>query len=202
VGSPFRAGDGAASLLPRLEVGARHDGGDAETGFGIEFGGGLEWSDPSLGLSLDLSGRTLVAHGNDDLKDRGFSAALSFDPTPATRRGASLSLRQDFGGPAQGGLDALLRPEAPTQRTGGAAGGARWSLEGAYGLPAFGGRFTAAPHAALGLGAREREYSLGWRLAPDDSDAPDVSLGVKAARREDESARPEHSVGVEFNARW
>ena len=63
-----------ASLTPKLEAGLRHDDGDAETGFGVELGGGLAWVDPRLGLSLDLSGRRLVTHGADDLEDRGFAA--------------------------------------------------------------------------------------------------------------------------------
>ena len=63
--------EGGGTVVPKLEVGARHDGGDAETGFGVELGGGVAWTDPALGLTLDLSGRTLVAHEDGDLKDRG-----------------------------------------------------------------------------------------------------------------------------------
>ncbi|MYE14552.1 MAG: autotransporter outer membrane beta-barrel domain-containing protein [Gammaproteobacteria bacterium] len=74
--------EGGGTLVPKLEVGARHDGGDAETGFGVEFGGGMTWTDPGMGLSLDLSGRTLVAHEDGDLKDRGYSASVSWDPAP------------------------------------------------------------------------------------------------------------------------
>ncbi len=44
-------------VTPKLELGMRQDGGDAETGFGVEVGGGLAWVNPTLGLSLDLSGR-------------------------------------------------------------------------------------------------------------------------------------------------
>ena len=196
----FALEDGA-SLVPKLEVGARHDGGDAETGFGIELGGGVKWTDPGMGISLDLSGRTLIAHGDDDLKDRGFSAALAYDPAPATKRGASLSLRQDFGGRATGGLDALFQPAALEDRTGSEAT-SRWALEAAYGLPAFGGRWTASPHAGLGLSAGARDYSLGWRLTPEGRDAPDLSFGLKATRRESATAVPEHSVGVELRAAW
>ena len=54
-GSYRMALEGGGSLVPKLEVGARHDGGDAETGFGVELGGGVAWSDPALGLSLDVS---------------------------------------------------------------------------------------------------------------------------------------------------
>ena len=59
-GSYRMALEGGGHLTPKLEVGARHDGGDAETGFGVELGGGIAWTDPALGLSLDVSGRTLV----------------------------------------------------------------------------------------------------------------------------------------------
>ena len=58
------------SLMPTLEAGLRHDGGDAETGFGGELGGGIAWVDPALGLSLDLSGRTCV--------DAPFDASIFF----------------------------------------------------------------------------------------------------------------------------
>ena len=190
------------SLVPKLEVGARHDGGDAETGFGVELGGGVKWTDPGMGLSLDLSGRTLLAHGNDDLKDRGFSAALAYDPAPETKRGASLSLRQDFGGRATGGLDALFQPEALEDRAGGGEAASRWAVEAAYGLPAFGGRWTGSPHMGLGLATGARDYSVGWRLAPEAANAPDLSFGVRATRRESDEAKAEHSFGVELTARW
>ena len=188
-------------VTPKLEVGARHDGGDAETGFGVELGGGVAWSDPALGLSLDVSGRTLIAHGNDDLEDRGYAVALAFDPDPATQRGPSLSVRQEFGGQAQGGLDALFQPATLADRTGGEAS-ARWTAEAAYGLPAFGGRFTGSPHVGLGLAAAAHDYSLGWRLTPEGRSAANVSFGLKATRRESDAAAPEHTVGVEMTARW
>ena len=201
-GSYHVALEDGGSLVPKLEVGARHDGGDAETGFGVELGGGVKWTDPGLGLSLDLSGRTLIAHGNDDLKDRGFSAALAYDPAPATKRGASLSLRQDFGGRAQGGLDALFAPDPLDDRTGGGEAASRWAVEAAYGLPAFGGRWTGSPHAGFGLSTGARDYSVGWRLTPEAANAPDLSFGVRATRRESDVQAAEHTFGVELTARW
>ena len=180
---------------------ARHDGGDAETGFGIELGGGVAWVDPGLGLSLDVSGRTLIAHGNDDLKDRGYAASLAYRPDPATRRGPSLSLRQEFGGQANGGLDALFQPATLEDRTGSEAT-SRWAMEAAYGFPAFGGRWTGSPHAGLGLATGARDYSLGWRLTPEAAGAPDLSFGLRATRSESGWAAPEHAVGFEITVRW
>ena len=205
------ATEGGGSVTPKLEIGARHDGGDAETGFGVELGGGLAWVDPALGLSLDLSGRTLVAHGSDDLEDRGFAASLAFDPDPATARGPSLTLTQDWGGAAQGGLDALFATDPLADRTGGGEATARWTAEAAWGFPAFSGRFTGSPHVGLGLATAARDYSLGWRIAPSspstgsgqaNANAPDVSFGVKGTRRESGWAEPEHTLGLEATLRW
>ena len=189
-----------ASLVPKLEVGARHDGGDAETGLGIELGGGIVWTDPALGLTLDVSGRTLIAHEDDDLEDRGFAAALGFDPRPESERGPSFSLRQDFGGSAQGGLDALFQ-SAPLDERSGSEATSRWTAEAAYGLPAFGGRYTGSPHAGLGLATDARDYTLGWRWTPAEGAHP-LSFGVKATRRESDGAAPEHALGFEASARW
>ena len=195
--------DGGGSVTPKLEVGARHDGGDAETGFGVELGGGLAWMDPRIGLSLDLSGRTLIAHGSDDLDDRGFAASLAWDPDPATQRGPSLTLTQDWGGQARGGLDALFRNDPLSDRTGSGEPTARWQAEAAWGFPVFSGRFTGSPHVGLGLATGARDYSLGWRLTPAaNANAPDLSFGVKATRRESDTAAPEHVVGFEAVARW
>ncbi len=197
------ATEGGGRIVPTVEIGARHDGGDAETGFGVELGGGIAWTDPMIGLSLDLSGRTLVAHGNDDLEDWGFAASLAFDPNPGTERGLSLTLRQDWGGSAQGGLDALFATDPLADRAGTAEATNRWQAEAAYGLPAFSKRFTVSPHAGLGLATGARDYTLGWRLSPaTNANVPDVSFGVKATRRESAAAAPEHIVGFELRARW
>ena len=201
-GSYRIATEGGGHLTPKVEIGARHDGGDAETGSGLEVGGGIAWVDPGIGLTLDVSGRTLIAHGDDDLENRGFAAALAYDPAPATGRGLSLGLRQEYGGRASGGLDALFQPAPLDERAGGGELASRWSLEAAYGFPAFGGRFTGSPHVGLGLATGARDYTLGWRLAPEAATAPDVSFGLKATRRESDTAAPEHMVGFEVRATW
>ncbi len=200
-GSWRMALEGGGSVTPKLETGARHDGGDAETGFGVEVGGGLVWNDPGLGLQLDLSGRTLVAHGSDDLEDRGFAASLAFDPDPATMRGPSLTLRQDWGGEATGGLDRLFTPETLEDRTGGAEDEIRWQAQAAYGFPLFSGDFTGSPQAGLGLATGVREYSLGWQLTPGEG-VLDLSFGLRATRRESEGAPAVHGFGVEMTLRW
>ena len=194
--------EGGGGLTPRLEIGLRHDGGDAETGLGIEAGGGVAWSDPARGISLDVSGRTLVAHGNDDLEDWGVSASVSWDPFPETRRGPAISMRQAYGGSATGGLDALLSPDPLDPARAGGVEGARTAFEAAYGLPAFGGRFTGTPHAGCGVSGDVRDCTVGWRLSPEARGAPDLSFGARATRRESGANAPQGVLGIDLVTRW
>ncbi|MCY3846635.1 MAG: hypothetical protein OXH69_24200, partial [Acidobacteria bacterium] len=200
----WHAAAAGGGIVLKLTLGARHDGGDAETGSGVEIGGGVAWNDPGLGLTLDIEGRTLIAHGNDDLRDRGYTASLSFDPDPATKRGPSLTLRRDRGGQATGGLDALFAPVPLEKRAGSGGAAGRSQAEAAWGFPAFGGRFTGSPHVGLGLAAGTRDWTLGWRLTPEaaGAGAPDLSLGLRATRRESDTAGTEHSAGFEATVRW
>ena len=188
-------------LAPTVELGLRHDGGDAETGLGVELGGGLAWHHPGWGLSVDVQGRTLVTHAQDGIKDQGLSASFAFDPAPLTALGPSLTLRHDYGGAATGGLDALFAPEALDTRMGTEATG-RWSAEAAWGLPAFRERFTGSPHLGVGLRDTGRDLAIGWRLAPAGAHAPDLSFDVKAMRLERAGAVPDHGLELNLEARW
>ncbi len=187
-------------VTPRVELGVRHDGGDAETGFGVEVGGGVSLTAERLGLVLDISGRALLAHEAEDFRDRGMSASLTFDPDPASKRGASFALRRDLGGSAAGGLDALFASEPLAKRAGGRSDG--WRAEAAWGLPAFGGRFTGSPFLAWGFSAGARDYDVGWRLEPEATGAPDLSLALKATRREGADETTDHGVRIDLAARW
>ena len=191
---------GGGSLTPNLELGMRQDGGDAETGLGVELGGGIAWENPEFGLVLDIEGRTLVAHDDDGFEDRAISASLAFDPDPASARGLSFVLRQEVGRQADGGFDALFASH-PVNAHSDSAAESRWETEAAYGFPTFGGRFTGSPHVGLGLATHARDYSLGWRLTPA-ANASDLSLGVKATRRESKAVAFEHTIGIEATARW
>ena len=191
---------GGGELTPQFSLGARLDGGDAETGFGMELGGGVAWSSPGVGLSLDLDARTLLFHEADGLRDWGFSAGLVFDPQPESERGLSVTLGQDWGGEATGGIDALFAANPLEQRSG-VEGTSRWTLEAAYGLPAFAGRFTGAPYVGLSLAAGARDYTVGWRLTPEVTEQ-DITFQVKATRSESSDARPDHGVELDIRRTW
>ena len=191
-------------FVPTLGLALRHDGGDAETGFGIEASGGVAWSDPGSGFSVELKGRTLFAHADDDVRERGISFALVRAPGPKGR-GASLALTAARGADAPA-ADRLLsgEPLAATLSTKGDAREVpeRLSAEFGYGMPAFRGRFTGTPRARVALSDAAREWRLGWDLAPAWRGAPDLGLGLAATRREADGGDPEHEVGIEIRATW
>ena len=99
---------GGTTLTPSLEVGVRHDGGDAETGFGLDLGIGLALSDPERGLQAEMRARGLLAHESEGFRDLGFSGTFAWEGKPGSDLGAKLGLTQTVGGSSSGGADALL----------------------------------------------------------------------------------------------
>ncbi len=93
-------GAGGGTLTPRAELGVRHDGGDAETGFGLDLGGGLAWSHPETGIRAEVSGRGLLTHESAGFRQRGIAGSFGWDPTPGSDRGPSLTLSQTMGASA------------------------------------------------------------------------------------------------------
>ena len=207
---PVVLGEGGASLTPSFEVGLRLDGGDAETGFGADLGGGIAFADPANGVSLDMKVRGLVAHEASGFREWGASVSGAWDPRPRTGRGLSLSLRQSWGAAPAGGMDALLSRETLAGLAANDDGAGRFEassrLEGelGYGLPAFGGGFTGTPNLGFGLSEHARDWRIGWRLTPARAGAGGVEVSLDATRSEpaNDDARPEHGVMLRGAVRW
>ena len=96
----FETGGGGA-LTPGLEFGVRHDGGDAETGTGVELGGRVSYTAPGSGLSVEASVRTLVAHEDSGYEEWGASGSVRLDPG-AFGWGLSFSVAPTWGTPSSG----------------------------------------------------------------------------------------------------
>ena len=207
---PFPLGDGAlgkgATVTPRLALGVRHDGGDAETGFGADIGGGVTLAAPAQGLTVSLEGRGVLTHEAAGLRDRGIAGSLAWDPPPSNGRGPKLTLTQSIGAGASGGKDALLSRTTLEGLAANDNGDGRRRLEArfGYGFSAFGGGFTMSPEIGLGLSEAGRDYSLGWRLRRDGSGPGSLELSLEARRREsaNEDTPPEHGIGFRLTARF
>ena len=187
------------TLTPRLEMGLRYDGGDAETGFGLEIGGGLDWSDPERGITLGLEGRTLALHEDGAFRDWGLAATVAYDPSPGTKRGVSARVSRALGGASSSGVAALLAPETIPQAGESRAADGAWTLEAAYGL-SRGRGMVGAPYTRLSGSDRVEAARLGYRIEPDATHAADIKLDLWA---EPPTTRNQNaSSGAALQWRW
>ena len=184
------------SLTPTLEVGLRVDGGDAETGTGIEVGGGLRYAS-AWGLSIEASVRSLVAHEDADYREWGASAALRFAPG-GDGKGLTASVMPTWGQAASG----VTRLWDQRGMAGGGlspAAAGRLDAELGYGLAAFGGRGLLTPYARVGLSeGADQAWHVGTRLALRES----LNLSLEASRRASDGQAAAHEVALIGTLGW
>ena len=191
------------SLEPSLEVGLRRDGGDAETGAGVDIGGGLVVLDPLSGLSADVRVRMLLVHQDAGFRERGVSVSFSYDPTPRTPLGFLAKVSPSWGGQATSGAEAMWGRETMAEMAhGGASAGNRLKAELGYGLP-VGSRFIGAPRFGIATSEYGRDYRLGYGLRVFESGAMNFDLGVDAQRHVSPGQEgAEHGVAGQLTVRW
>ena len=184
------------TLTPTLELGVRRDGGDAETGAGMDLGASLRYADAALGLVVDARGRFLVAHEDAAYREWGASASIRVDPgTPG--RGLTLSVMPSWGAAATGGAERLWSMRDARGLAGrGFDPALRLRADVEYGLPAFAGKGVVAPFAGLSTMGARRDWRAGARWTRGAA----LVMSLEATRRESAGAPPAH--GIEFGARW
>ena len=164
----FEAGEGAI-FTPTGEVGLRHDGGDAETGTGLEVGaGGRLIFGP---LTVEGKIRTLVVHEDQGYREWGASGAIRYRPV-ASEQGFKMSISPTWGNTASASnrlwtaRDASMLSNARnyTDRAGG-----RLDAELGYGMDLLGSGDLFTPFATLSLeenGFRSVRTGAMWKVAP------------------------------------
>ena len=184
-----------------LEAGGRQDDGDAGEGMGAEVAGALSWT--SGGLTFELEGRSLVSHEDEEFKQTGASAYLSWDSTPGSAQGPAVSLRQRWGIVTDSGLDQMFAMKDMGD-FGLQTGMQSLNAEFSWGRPMFGERFMGIPYLTYGVQPGGREQTFGWQLEPAGKDGLgglDLSFNFKAVRRVTVNA-PEYGVLIESRLRW
>ena len=202
-GRAFQVGDGA-TLRPSLELGLRHDGGDAETGTGVELGGGVNYTDRATGLSVEAKARMLVAHADQGYEEWGASASVRLAPGERGR-GLSFSLAPTLGATSSAAERLWGARDAGGLAPGGEFAAAR-GLQGelGYGLSVSGDRFTGTPNVGFGLSDSARAWRIGWRLTSAIEGNPGFEVNLDATRQEAANGNepPEHGLMLRAAIRW
>ena len=181
-------------LAPKVEAGLRYDGGDAETGAGLEVGGGLAYDMRRLTVKVD--GRVLLTHQDRDYEEWGYSLSFVYQPA---KNGRGLRLKGGSQwGVAQSGVHNLWS----LQNAGGLANAAhtaneqRYTAELGYG---FGVRRLWYPYIATESGgASSRSLRFGLKL----NAGSDLEAGLEIGRRAHMSGRIENDIRLQLRARW
>ena len=187
-----------ALLSPNVELGVRYDDGDAETGFGMELGGGVRYADVTLGLSVETKARALIAHEDGQYQEWGLSGSVSLDPG---RLGRGLALRLSSGwGMAESNARAMWQRQttagiAPQQDM---AAQARFTAEAGYGLDVPWTHAVLTPYTGLEWAGQGRILRLGWRYTLGHH----LNVTLDGERREDGFARAEHALMLRTSLPW
>ena len=187
-----------ATLTPSIESGMRYDGGDGETGAGLEVGAGLGYSTGRLAVKVNARG--LLARDEDsEYEEWGLSGSLAFQPR-SDGRGLSMTVGSGKG-VTQSGVHALWsRQDAGALARGGAAMNAaqRYQAELRYGLKGPMGRALWLPYLGTDSGDGARALRMGVRLTLDHN----LGAGLEIGRRESVFRPVDHAIQVRGNMRF
>ena len=151
-----------ASLAPKVQLGVRQDGGDAEQGMGMDVAGGLGFIHTGWGLQAQVDMHGMVVHEDSDFEQWGVSGMILFDRSPSSELGMSWRLIPSWGSASSstGGMRALWSREtvsglAGFRRTGGDDRSLRLDSRFDYGFAAFGEHGVASPYASFSVSGNE-----------------------------------------------
>ena len=184
-------------LTPSAELGLRHDGGDAETGVGVELGAGLRYM--AGRFTIEAQARTLVAHEAEGYEEWGVSGAVRLAPG-ASGRGLSLSVA-----PTWGRTGSASEQLWSAQDTGELEGGGGFEADGrieaqvGYGFALPRNRGLLTPYGALTLGSeggRTIRAGVRWMFHSD------LAVTLDATRSESRAADATNELRIRAALRF
>ena len=183
-----------ALISPRFELGVRYDGGDGETGTGLEVGTGVDYTSGRLGMTAQVR----VANSGHD--EWGANLSLAYLAT-ADGFGLSFRLVPSYG-TMQSGMAELWENGAPRLNSEAAEElelGGRMDAELGYGLKSPLGRGLLTLGARGSLGEDEGSICrLSGTVALDKA----ATLGLEMGLREPKSGATDRSLMLKAELRF
>ncbi len=186
--------ESGASLTLSGEAGLRWDGGDGDTGTGIEMGGTAEYRNPATRMKLVATGRALLDHESDRKEwGAGVTAGYQLD---SRETGLTYSSSLSHGQP-ESGVDSLWDSRVASRASEDTEPTTRLDAEIGYRL--FGASGLHTPYVGIGVEeGSKRDYRIGMRYASESA----LSSGLEFERREADSKRPDHRVMLTGQIDW
>ena len=185
-------------IAPFFEVGARRDGGGAETALFVEVSGGFSYEYPAHGLTAEFYAHGLIPRMADRVAELGVSGSLRYNPMRRSQLGPDFSMSISPGG--EGWTDSgrlwgrdILGDWGTDDID---AADPRMDAEFGYGIPIMGGKATGTPWLGASYSERWRDLRLGYRLGF----GPDVKMGIDGRLRRDATGEKPSDVAVMLRA--
>ena len=186
--------ESGASLTLSGEAGLRWDGGDGDTGTGIEMGGTADYHNPATRMKLVATGRALLDH-ESERKEWGAGVTAGYR---LNSRETGLTYRSSLShGQTESGVDSLWDSRVASRASEDAEPTTRLDAEVGYRM--FGASGLHTPY--VGFGAEDsgtRDYRIGMRYASES----ELSSGLEFERREADNKRPDHRVMLTGQIDW
>ena len=191
-----------AIFTRQLEIGVRHDDGDAEKGFGVEIAGGIGWQMPRSGIETSLSAHTLVAHGDEAFRNWGVSVQFVFDPRPTSQYGFSTRLGHDAGGSSAGGFDHLFAHGSERHAAEDLGASRNWYAGVAYGFAHPYQPWVLIPYLDYRQGTASAEHGFGLRIMAANRREDEFSLDIRATQTRRGGTLTVNGIRLELRAFW
>ena len=186
--------ESGASLTLSGEAGLRWDGGDGDTGTGIEMGGTAEYRNPATRMKLVATGRALLDH-ESDRKEWGAGLTAGYRLN-SRETGLTYSSSLSHGRP-ESGVDSLWDSRVASRASEDKELTTRLDAEVGYRM--FGASGLHTPYAGIGVEeGSKRDYRIGMRYASES----ELSSGLEFERREADGKQPDHRVMLTGQTDW
>ena len=187
---------GGTTVTPYAQVAGRYDGGDGQTGQGLEVSGGLRLAGGRVGVNAQ--GRFLAVHSAEGYSENGISVVAFLNPN-ADGRGLSMSVAPRIG--ASTGDSGMMWQERPLSGSGTSIRGGNdaraFKAEVGYGLASSSGGLLMTPFGEMYItGEDRRQVRIGTRLGATGIDARKVSLELSGMRIDRRGGDSDHRIGL------
>ncbi len=182
-------------FAPGLEFGVRFDGGDAETGTGVDVGGSLGYAHV-LGVSVDFRGRVLLAHQENDFSEWGLSLTARAGPG-SEKRGVLFSVSSSLGADSRADSNAIWESNSALSGEGDTEVRPRMVAEIGYAMGMRNGNDKFMPFARMEFESGDsHNMGVGARFDVGGGRLSGLGLELLGEQREQRDELPDYRLGL------